>query len=400
MSNNQDTASLVDLIYAAALDEQQWIAVITRLAEAIGGGIAVFVRKRLDDGQGRAILAGIDAAGFSEYFGYFARRNPLAKSIGDRGTGAFLIDWQMLPKDELMRSEYYNDFLRPRGIHGSLGLMLWRSEQDAAVMTLTRGPQQEEFGPADVARLQHLMPHLRRAVLLSRRLPPGALIANMLASVFDTWHEATILIGPDAQIRYANRAADTLLSRGDGLTTRMSRLGARDNDASHRLLGAIRLAARDDGAAMGSALTIPRGFGIRPYAVFVAPVPRQAGFLWTAEPSALAVIVDLASNHHPDPASLAEMLGLSRAQATVATMLADGHEPREIAVTLKLSTNTVRRHVSDILHRTDTHRQTDLVRLLGQLVPRTNGRPEPGGNGGPKPRGGGPAGPAAAASRY
>jgi len=380
MASNSDDALLVDLIYAAALDEQQWIPVLKRLADSVDGGSSIFVRKNLGTGQGRALLAGIDPAAFRDYFGYYAQRNPLARSIDHHGAGSLLLDWQTVPKDELTRSEYYNDFLRPRDIHGVLGLVVARSDDDIAIINLTRSPRRGDFQPRDIAHLQPLIPHLRRATLLARRLPPGAQLANSLSVVIDAWHEAAILVGPEGQLRYANRAAEAILSRQDGLTVRMNRLGARDVAAARSLARAIHLARPTHGTASGSNFLVRREPGLRPYAVFVAPIPERTGFLRDVEDSALVVIVDLAAGRRPDAATLTEMLGLSRAQAAIAVMLTEGLEPLEIASALKVSKNTVRRHIADILHRTDTHRQTDLVRLLSILAPRTPPPPEVTGN--------------------
>jgi DNA-binding CsgD family transcriptional regulator len=44
-----------------------------------------------------------------------------------------------------------------------------------------------------------------------------------------------------------------------------------------------------------------------------------------------------------------------------------GHSGTEIAAALGISQFTVRRHVADILSRTGTKRQVDLVRLLSRV---------------------------------
>ena len=370
MNNLPDLSAMTDLIYSAAYDERIWSEVLAQLADLVGAGSGMFVRKELDTNQGQAVLSRMDPAAFAGYFGYFAQRNPLAHSVANHASGSFLLDWQTMPKPELVRSEYYNDFLRPRDIHGVLGLVTWHEGPNAAVISLTRNIRQGEFGTEHVERLRPLMPHLCQATRLGRRLPQGLMLTGSLAAALDAWSEALILVSPEGAVRYANQAAELILARRDGLTQVARRLSAQDSNTTRRLLSAIARAGQRDAPAVGSTLIVPRKSGMRPYGVFVAPVPEAVPFLHPANAAVLVTVVDLARAPCPEPTVLAAILNLSPAQAGIATMLANGMEPREIAEARHLSLHTVRRHVTDILHRTDTARQADLIRLLVQLSPR------------------------------
>lgn len=106
-----EAADLIAGTYEAALDERQWIPLMNRLADLVGGGSTAFIRKNLQTGAGVGMYGRIDAEAFADYYGYFAQRNPLARAIRDMQAGSILIDWQVLPKADLTASEYYNDFL-------------------------------------------------------------------------------------------------------------------------------------------------------------------------------------------------------------------------------------------------------------------------------------------------
>jgi len=367
MTQIADNDTIIDLVYAAALDETLWPAVMTRLADLAGGAAGVFVRKNITTGQGRAAFARVDAGAFADYFGHFAQRNPLAASLGPRAAGTVLIDWQSVPKAELIRSDYYNDFLRPRDIHGVLGMVLWREQDDVAVMSLTRPPRDGEFQSDDAARLLPFMPHLRRAVDFSRRLPTGSPLAAELSPVIDTWPEALFLLEPTGRLRYANHAAEDILSRQDGLTVVHGRLSTPELSAARRLQIAIRAASVAHAGAAGSSLTLPRGPEQRPYAALVMPARGEQGLLGSEATRVILMVSDLDAERHPPAATLMETFGLSPAQVSVATLLADGRDPKEIAESLNLSPHTVRRHLADIMARTETNRQAQLVRLMARL---------------------------------
>ena len=362
-----DSDTITDLIYGAALDETLWPGVMNRLGDLVGGGGGVFVRKNITTGQGRAVFTRLDAASFGGYFGHYAQRNPLAAVLGPRAAGAMLIDWQSVPKPELMRSDYYNEFLAPRDIHGVLGMVLWRERDDIAVMNLTRTPRDGDFQAEDAARLIPFMPHLRRAVDFSRRLPSGSPLAAELAPVIDGWSEALFLVESTGRLRYANHAAERMLSRQDGLTVVHGRLTAPEPTAARRLQISIRAASLAEAGAAGSNLTLPRAPEQRPYAALVMPARSERGLLGSETPRVILMVIDLDAECHPPANALMEAFGLSRAQVSVATLLADGRDPKEISESLRLSPHTVRRHLADIMARTETNRQAELVRLVSRL---------------------------------
>ena len=381
--DDPEICTLADLIYAAVFDDSLWTTVLSKIADLVDAGPGILVRKQIDDGQGQAILSRMDPRTFADYFGYFARRNPLALGLGDCVTGSLLLDWETLPKAELVRTEYYNDFMRPRDLHAILGLVVWREGTNIAVISLARSPRQDEFTTAQVERLRPLMPHLCRAIRLGYHLPPGLVVAERRAAVIDSWHEAIMLVSPQAAVRYANRSAEQLLARQDGLTLVAHRLGALDPAADRRLQAAIALAGCPGGAGGGSRIAVPCRGAARPYGVFVTPVPERISILRRSEPMVMLTLIDLSHPPGPDPAVLGDVLGLSAAQTAIAVMLAHGADLSDIAATRGLSLHTVRRHVTNILHQTGAARQADLARLLAQLSPRDqppwrDGAPPPG----------------------
>lgn len=70
--------------------------------------------------------------------------------------------------------EYYNDFLLPRGIHGVLGILLWRQDNAWAILNITRSPREVDFLPQDADGLRPFLPHIRQAMDMTSRLPVAA----------------------------------------------------------------------------------------------------------------------------------------------------------------------------------------------------------------------------------
>ena len=70
-----------------------------------------------------------------------------------------------------------------------------------------------------------------------------------------------------------------------------------------------------------------------------------------------------------DPGMVGDVLGLTAAESRVAVLIGMGRSVRDIARELHRSENTVRWTLKNVLSKTNSERQADLVRLLIQLPP-------------------------------
>lgn len=363
----EDAASLTGLIYEAAFDEQLWVPVMNRMADVVGGGATALIRKNLASGQGRGLFGRIEATQFTDYFGRFARANPLADAIAPLPAGSFLIDWQVIQKPRLMQSAYYNDFLLRRDIHGVLGLMVWRQGNEAAIINLTRPPAKGEFLPEHAGLLEHFMPHLRRAIGLAERLPAHSAQAGGLDTALAAWSAAVVVLDGKGRVLYANGAAEHLLSVQDGLCVAQGLLTATDTAAAQRLSMNVRLAAEAEFPRAGC-VAVPRSSGRRPYAVETTPCRSERTGLFPSPARVIVTIADLDAEHSPRRETLQTLFGLTPAQASVTCLLARGRDLRDIALALGISLFTVRRHLADVMAKTETNSQVALVQLLSRLA--------------------------------
>lgn len=167
---------------------------------------------------------------------------------------------------------------------------------------------------------------------------------------------------------YANRMAETLLRAGSGLAAPDRRLMTGQRSISERLEALIRAAA--DTAAghptLGGALVIEREERL-PLTVLVAPFrPARDGF-GAALPAAILFIRD---SEMPTAMSraLQGLFGLTPAEAGIANALAEGKSVDDIAAHHHISLNTARVHVKNILAKTNTTRQAQLVSLILRSV--------------------------------
>lgn len=107
---------------------------------------------------------------------------------------------------------------------------------------------------------------------------------------------------------------------------------------------------------------------MRPFAVSVCPFAGGDAPLLFCRPSVLVEIRDLAAPDLPAEGWLAQCLELTGAEARVAGLLLSGLDRAAIAEHLGVAGNTVRTHLARLMSKTDTHRQSELVQLLGRVA--------------------------------
>jgi DNA-binding CsgD family transcriptional regulator len=178
---------------------------------------------------------------------------------------------------------------------------------------------------------------------------------------------AVALVDADLALVTANRAADRLFSRNDGLRLDGRQLHAATPEITAALLAALAAAsavARGERVEAGpSRIALPKPSGGRPLETRVVPL-TAAPPAGPRHPVAAIFIVDPDEIPAVPDAALAERYGLTPAEARVAKALAAGDTVRSIAESLRLTQDTTRWYVKQVLAKTGTARQAQLVHLL------------------------------------
>jgi DNA-binding CsgD family transcriptional regulator len=212
--------------------------------------------------------------------------------------------------------------------------------------------------------LAMLAPHLRRALSLHRSLEENRIERSMLRQSVDTADLAIVSLGSDGETLHATRSAREILATADGLILRGKHLRAMVCGEQQQFCALLREASPGPGGVgREGAMLISRREPKRPLQVVVTPFCFLDGSPET-QPSVLVFLCD------PDavPASRASILrklyGLSPTECRLADHLAAGVELQSAAERLRLTVQTARFHLKAIFRKTETNRQTDLVRLI------------------------------------
>lgn len=367
MAPDRQTDRIVHLAHHAAAGEgETWERVAELVRECLRAGQVAFVEHEPLRRRGRILhSAGLGPECRAAYAVRFAAHNLWLRELR-ADPGEVLTGTEIVPNWELVRSEFYRSWLRPlAALHSVLGVMERRRDRIRCVIAL-RPKDGEPFGTGDKRCLVALLPGLGCACDLEATSASQRRRAQVLQDLLDCLPEAVLLVDVTARPRIANRAAKDLLALGDGLSLSGGTLATGSGEEMRRLRTLIETAsaAADEPRASCDAgeVTVTRPSGEAPLVLRVSALPRAMldadGTTWP-----VAAIVT-----GPLQAAVSDGLlahyRLTPAETRLAELIVGGSTLLDAAAALRVSRNTARTHMKRIYAKTETHRQTDLVRLL------------------------------------
>jgi DNA-binding CsgD family transcriptional regulator len=364
-------ADQVDLairrIYAAAADFALWPEALSAIEEVTGsvGAVIDFVPRGR---QAPMTLAGRftseQCATFSRDYQHLCRRIAFAIEHPEVQVAC---DELHTSETEMDRDPVYN-WLGQHGLRYYLGSHLSPTDSHYAYWSVQRSPRQGHAQKEDVELFAMLGAHMSQAVGLADKLGTLKATAGFTLGLLDALPQAIFAIGAALRISFANRAAEALLLRADGISSHDARL-ALDNPGQQQELDRLLHGALDTTRLKpGGWMRVDRPSGRRAYALFVSRLEASSEAFPHEGPAALVVVHEPERALAIDPEALRRLYDLTEAEARLAVALADGHSIVSASAALKISPGTARVHLKAVFRKTGTNRQQDLIRMIAALA--------------------------------
>ncbi len=273
---------------------------------------------------------------------------------------------------DFSRSAFYNEVVRPLGTFYAAMALLPSSPRQAIYFIASRNLGAVDFDEGEISRLQMLVPHLTTAFRTSERLANANLRSMGTSIVLDRLQDGIILVDAAGTVVFANRTAEAMLARGDGITTETGRISAKHAGAARSLQKLLAMCLAGSLAGGGS-IDAPRSGGRAPLSILVAPARAETdrsemAWLGTARSGAILIVSDPESERRARKDKLRRHLGLTNAEADVALEIVKGGGREAVAARLGVSLSTVRTHLSHIFEKAGVHRQAELVGIISGLI--------------------------------
>jgi DNA-binding CsgD family transcriptional regulator len=186
------------------------------------------------------------------------------------------------------------------------------------------------------------------------------------AGLLDYLPLGVILTDENCRVLMLNRTARDVLIEDDGLTLRGDFLVAsssQQNIALRRLVRDVLRGGDADGPlGRRGVITLPRPSCGRSHEIVVISLRQTVGAL---TPTVAAAFIGTEMIDSEAAVEIvAPLYGLTAAEARVAVVLMQGRSLTEVAIELRVSKETARKHLRALFRKTLTNRQSELVRLL------------------------------------
>ncbi|MDV3504658.1 alpha/beta hydrolase [Marinobacter sp. M-5] len=265
-----------------------------------------------------------------------------------------------------------------------LALLVYQAAQDRErwpelvhALKETANPFDEEavYGDREARSriMEELLPHIRQALEIEQAMRQGDAARDLLSQTLEMLPVGIALVDDSLNILTMNRQADISLRESRILGSHGGRVRINNRD-QHRALHQAIQQSLQAGSSHTLMLSDQRPGGAISLMVCPADVVRATD---QQEPSAVTLFISNPEiNNLVNEQTVADLYGLSEAEASLTRHLIDGWSLSKMAAHRGVSEHTVRSQFKSIFRKTDTNRQADLVSLiLSGLAPIGNSLP-------------------------
>ena len=372
---------LLGLIYEGPLEDRPWQSALPQLRKMLDAQVAsLVVRPPSDEDQGAILnsvrpepgdtddtLADPNAWQAASYQEEFFSLDPFVNLPLDKVVA--LED--VLSDKELEESDYYRHYLQPVGLFHILGVDTAEPGGMLARLRFSRRSDEPRFNAQERRLLEHIAPHLRRAIQIYATISRRTSERDIYAGAVSQLAVASIILDEQARVLSANPVAPVLLEQGDGLSLKGQWLHIEGRDINKELQQAVAniIRAQHQGEpSVVRALRVPRSSGRSDLGLVVRPVPVSKWSEGQSSPSAAIFISDPDLHESASRQTLAELFELTPAEANLAILLARGLSLAGVSDTQNVSQHTARAQLKSIFAKTGVSRQAELVRLVIKSV--------------------------------
>jgi DNA-binding CsgD family transcriptional regulator len=364
MRSAGDPQELIDCIYAALLGDASWEDFVAQMAAGLPDGRGTMFHF---DGRSRhgdfKISSGIDETEQRQFADHYSKINPLMAKAVVRPVGLSTISEEMTPWHQFRRSEFYNDFFRPMGLHSAVGITIAYDNHRHFFMSALTSRNDPNANIPFARLLTEIAPHLRRAFDFYRKNAARDSIGEVGASLLDAQDVGTILVGDNCRPLLVSDAAGRFLARG--MPVRVAG-------------GKVRI-ADETGNALLDDLCGPNRLGITattrivgPYRLTFVKIRKNSHLEFFQGPT---VIILLEPIHRGDCELSRDVIrrafGVTDSEARVITALMTPMSLKDIALSQGVSVETIKTQSKSVYGKLSVSGRTEMLSTLrtGSLRP-------------------------------
>lgn len=368
LPGSDDLDELIERLYDCSVEPDLWFGFLNDIAQRFGAGHANFYIANLPDFSMVLNVSNQSMKSELEEYGRkFAASDPRA-AVGIQQAGKTVSCRQYIDEEELRSSDLYQHWMRPFDVEYSMWTPVTLADGLITMLGVFRSRRGESFNQEECRRFDILKPHMARTARLAGKLTALAAQRNVAFAAMAQMAFGILLLDGKGKVVHQNPAGEAIIRQRDGISLSNGRLlAARSNDNA-TLDAIIRSAAMrlklGVQADRGGVMNLSRPSGKQPFSIAVMPLSRMEGEVSGLSASAVLFITDPEAGHAPAENRLASLYGLSSAESALVQSLMEGQSLETHAEARGIKLSTAKTQLLGIFRKTDTAKQSDLVRKL------------------------------------
>lgn len=363
-------SELLESVYESAMDPGHWRIFLEGLARTLNAKSGMF---RVINERGPAIRSNLhynlDPDLQQAHGEYFVHKDVYLHFLRDKPAGFIVPGEAFVDHRQLRRTEFFADYMAPQDTHHVCGGLAMRDHEFTIKFGLQRDRVAGPFSERDAAYIRRFVPHIQRAARMGHLLDWADQQQATTEGALESLGVGVVLLDEQQQVLHANRKAESVFACRCGLTQSDGRLApvqAEDRARLRDLLAVVHARAGAGCPPVPEAMLLTPGDRQPRVLVVATPVPPHRSVFHGPWPRATAAVFisnlnDAGVLNHE---VLVMLYGLTTSEAHLACALSRGHDLAALSLDWGVSRETLRTHLKRALHKTGTHRQADLVRLL------------------------------------
>ncbi len=303
----------------------------------------------------------------SAYVDHYAYIDPRSYFLVGR-SGTSTLGTEVVDDKEFQHTEIFNDFLVKESAEQSLIISIPGFTDGTNYMSFLRSASDPLFSDEDRDFFQPLIPHLQQSLFLHKQLVLKKDKESAGLNALDLVAFGVILLDTNGKVHYLNKAAEEIVARKDGITIDaniMCRVAfGQITKQFQQLIHGANLTTNGCGLSYGGKMIIPRPPPLRPYVINVCPVNSDAVSASNTRTTTAVFIVDTDRSFEISIGAFAEHYKLTPTEARLASEIAIGKSMVQFCEDYGVTKNTTRGYLKQIMSKTETHSQAELVQLV------------------------------------
>lgn len=359
-------SELTALIGACALDPGKWQTVLDKISGSVGGLRTQMFGYDLEANAKFSLLQqGYSPDALADYLNHYGKLNVWLPGFNNHGAGCPIAAQALVSREAMENSAFYHEWVRPQeDITAGGAVMLFKDKNRMfALGGNIPSRHRAQLQPQFLALLGQMVGPMQQAFEVNRVLA-GLSLEKYVAGHVASQVNAIVLLSPTGRIFYSNCIADELMAAGSVLKIGSNRrLHFADPVAQGRLEASLHPLL----PVVPKTFPVNSGESRQSYTARLLAIQCDGldhspfgALIGLDEPAFILALTPVQHQQCVEPL-LIQRFGLTMAEARVASAIAAGLSPQEMAQRDVVSVHTIRTQLKAAMAKTGSSRQAQLA---------------------------------------